>query len=156
VFERFTENARQVVVRGHTAVGRLGHAYLGTEHLLLGLVDATSGNATQILTTLDVSPAALAGQVEEIVPPGTTETGAQVPFTPRAKKVLELALRQADDLGDAHVGTEHLLIAMVEEGDGVAARVLAGAGVRREDVLRALPPAPRVDAAGREPADPGG
>jgi ATP-dependent Clp protease ATP-binding subunit ClpC len=155
VFDRFTEEAKQTLVRGNTAVRRLRHAYVGTEHLLLGLVDATSGNAIQILAALDVSPAVLAGRVEEIAPRGTTEPDAHIPFTPRAKKVLELAVRQADDLGDAHIGTEHLLIAMLEEGEGVAARVLADAGVRREDVLRALPAAPRVDAMGREPANPG-
>jgi ATP-dependent Clp protease ATP-binding subunit ClpC len=151
VFERFTENAKRVIVDGQEAGRRMRHAFYGTEHLLLGVVAARSSNAITMLAALDVSPAALASRLDEILPPGLEEPGSQIPFTPRAKTVLELALRQAIELGDAHIGTEHLLLALIEEGDGVAAQVLVSAGLDRDAVLRALPPPPRVDPNGREP-----
>jgi ATP-dependent Clp protease ATP-binding subunit ClpC len=151
MFERFTENAKRVIVDGQEAAHRMSHGYIGTEHLLLGVVAARSGNAVTMLAALDVAPARLAARVEELVPPGPEEPGSHIPFTPRAKTVLELAMGLADELGDAHIGTEHVLLGMIGEGDGVAARVLAAAGLDRDAVLRALPPAPRVDANGREP-----
>jgi ATP-dependent Clp protease ATP-binding subunit ClpC len=153
VFERFTENAKLVVVRGQTHVRRLKHNYLGTEHLLLGLVDAPHSNALRMLAALDVSPARITERVEEAVPPGAREPGSHIPFTPRAKKVLELGFQQAEQLGDAHIGTEHVLLGMLAEGEGVAAQVLAAEGLRdRDALLRVLPPAPRVDADKREAA----
>jgi ATP-dependent Clp protease ATP-binding subunit ClpC len=151
VFERFTENAKRMMVYGQEAARRMRHGYLGTEHLLLGIIEAPPGNAIAMLASLEVTPARLATRVEEIVPPGPEEPGSHIPFTRRAKTVLELAMGLADEFGDAHIGTEHVLLAMVEEGEGVAARVLAAAGLDRDAVLRALPPAPRVDANGREP-----
>jgi ATP-dependent Clp protease ATP-binding subunit ClpC len=151
VFERFTENAKLVVVRGQANVRRLKHASIGTEHLLLGLVDAPHSNALRILAALDVSPARLAERIEEAIPPGEREPDSHIPFTPRAKKVLELGFEQSGELGDAHVGTEHILLGMLLEGEGMAAQVLAAEGLRdREDVLRVLPPAPRVDAEKQE------
>ncbi len=156
MFERFTDNAKLVVVRGQTHTRRLKHQYLGSEHLLLGLADAPHSNALRILAALDVSPARVIERVNEIVPPGEEEPGSHIPFTPRAKKVLELGFQQAEELGDGHIGTEHILLGMLVEGEGVAARVLAAEGLRdRDDVLRVLPPAPRVDDQRRE-VGPGG
>jgi ATP-dependent Clp protease ATP-binding subunit ClpC len=153
VFERFTENAKLVVVRGQTHVRRLRHPYIGSEHLMLGLATAPDSNALRILAALDVSPTRIVERIEEIIPPGGAEPGSHIPFTPRAKKVLELGFQQAEELGDGHIGTEHILLGMLVEGEGVAAQVLAAEGLRnRDDVLRVLPPAPRVDAEKREVA----
>lgn len=153
MFDRFTENAKLVVVRGQAHARRLKHPHIGSEHLLLGLASAPDSNALRILAALDVSPARIVERVEETIPPGKEEPGSHIPFTPRAKKVLELGFEQAGELGDEHIGTEHILLGMLVEGEGVAAQVLAAEGLRnRDDVLRVLPPAPRVDPQKREVA----
>jgi ATP-dependent Clp protease ATP-binding subunit ClpC len=126
VFERFTEGARQVVVLAQDEARLLRHNYIGTEHILLGLLRENEGIAARVLESLDITFEEMRAQVARIIGQGdevTTTTG-QIPFTPRSKKVLELALREALSLGHNYIGTEHLLLALAREGDGVAARIL--------------------------------
>ena len=125
------------------------HNYIGTEHILLGLVSEGSGVAAQVLSSLDVTLESVREQVETIVGYGEGGMDAQIPFTPRSKKVLELSLREAMQLGHNYIGTEHLLLGLVREGEGVATRVLSNLGadpgrVRRE-VLRRLGEEPESD-----------
>jgi ATP-dependent Clp protease ATP-binding subunit ClpA len=139
VFERFTDRARRVVVLAQEEARMLNHNYLGTEHLLLGLVHEGEGVAAKVLESLGISLRAVRQQVEEIIGQGQQAPGGHVPFTPRAKKVVELARREASDLGHSYVGTEHLLLGLVREGEGVAAQVLVKlgadlAGVRQQVV----------------------
>jgi ATP-dependent Clp protease ATP-binding subunit ClpC len=131
MFERFTERARRVIVLAQHEAGALDHHYVGTEHILLGLIHEGDGVAAKALTSLGISLPEMRQAVEAIIGRGTSPRPASghIPFTPRAKKVLELSLREALDLGDDHIGTEHILLALIREGDGVAAQVLAGAGV---------------------------
>jgi ATP-dependent Clp protease ATP-binding subunit ClpC len=124
VFERFTERARQVVVFAQEEARDLKHNYIGTEHLLLGVLRVEDGLGARVLADLGVRLDEVRGQVTRIVGPGDEEPSGQIPFTPRAKKVLELALREARRLGSSHIGTEHILLGIVREGDGVAARIL--------------------------------
>jgi ATP-dependent Clp protease ATP-binding subunit ClpC len=141
MFERFTDRARRVVVLAQEESRLLRHDYIGTEHLLLGLVKAGEGAGATALTELGVSPSAVRHQVESMVGPGEQAPGGHVPFTPRAKKVVELSLREAQQLGDGFIGTEHLLLGMLREGEGVAAQILMKLGVdlerTRETVVRA-------------------
>jgi ATP-dependent Clp protease ATP-binding subunit ClpC len=139
VFERFTDRARRVVVLAQEEARMLNHNYLGTEHLLLGLVHEGEGVAARALESLGISLGAVRQQVEEIIGQGQQAPAGHVPFTPRAKKVIELARREASDLGHNYVGTEHLLLGLVREGEGVAAQVLVKlgadlAGVRQQVV----------------------
>ena len=141
MFERFTERARKVVVLAQDEARHFGHNYIGTEHILLGLVSEGSGVAAQALSSLDVTLEEVRKQVESIVGYGDGGIGAQAPFTPRSKKVLELALREAMQLGHNYMGTEHLLLGLTRENEGVAARVLFNLDidpgkVRREVLLR--------------------
>jgi ATP-dependent Clp protease ATP-binding subunit ClpC len=128
MFERFTERARSVVVLSQDEARRLNHHYIGTEHILLGLLHEADGTAAQALESLDVSLDAVRQQVEQIVGRGKLAPSGHIPFTPRAKKVLELSLRESLQLGDDGIGTEHLLLGLLREGDGVAAQVLVGLG----------------------------
>ncbi len=143
MFERFTERARQVIVLAQDEARTLGHQYIGTEHLLLGLLREEEGLAARVLDSLNVTIEEARAQVEQIVGrgPGQAETG-QIPFTPRAKHVLELALREEQMLGHNYIGTEHVLLGLVCEDEGVAARILtsfgADAGTVREAIIRRL------------------
>jgi len=134
MFERFTERARKVVVLAQEEVRRFNHNYLGTEHLLLGLLREDEGVAARALAALDVTVDEVREQVESIVGYGEEGMGAQAPFTPRSKKVLELALRESMQLGHNYIGTEHLLLGLVLEGEGVAARVLSNLDVEGDEV----------------------
>jgi ATP-dependent Clp protease ATP-binding subunit ClpC len=124
VFERFTERARQVVVLAQDEARAFQHNYIGTEHLLLGLLREEEGLAARVLETLDVTVEEVRDQVSLIIGEGDEIATGQIPFTPRAKRVLELALREALQLGHNHIGTEHILLGLVHEGEGVAMRIL--------------------------------
>jgi ATP-dependent Clp protease ATP-binding subunit ClpC len=129
MFERFTDRARRVVVLAQEEARMLEHNYIGTEHLLLGLVHEGEGVAAQALTALGVRLSEVRTQVEEIVGEGHKPPTGHIPFTPRAKKVMELSLREALQLGHNYIGTEHILLGLIREGDGVAAQVLQKVGI---------------------------
>jgi hypothetical protein len=124
MFERFTERARQVVVLAQEEARALTHNYIGTEHILLGLLREEEGLAARVLESLGITVERVRAQVVRIVGSGEEVTSGQIPFTPRAKKVLELALREALSLGHNYIGTEHILLGLVRENEGVAARIL--------------------------------
>ena len=124
MFERFTERARQVVVLAQDEARALRHNYIGTEHILLGLLREEEGLAARVLESLDITVEEVRAQVARIVGKGDAVASGQIPFTPRAKKVLELSLREALSFGHNYVGTEHILLGLVRENEGVAARVL--------------------------------
>jgi ATP-dependent Clp protease ATP-binding subunit ClpA len=151
VFERFTDRAHRVVVLAQEEARRLNHNYLGTEHILLGLVGEGEGVAARALESLGISLQAVRQQVEEIIGQGQQAPSGHIPFTPRAKKVLELASREALQLGHNYVGTEHILLGLVREGEGVAAQVLVKLGADlnrvRQQVIQLLHGYP-----GKEPA----
>ena len=128
VFERFTDGARQVVVLAQDEARRLRHDHIGTEHILLGLIHEREGVAAKALESLGISLAAVRSEVEAIVGVGPDVPSGQVSFTPRAKKVLELSLREALQLGRDYIGTEHILLGLVREEEGVAARALVRLG----------------------------
>jgi ATP-dependent Clp protease ATP-binding subunit ClpC len=136
MFERFTERARKVVVLAQEEARHFNHNYIGTEHLLLGLLREDEGVAARALAALGVTLDEVREQVESIVGYGEEGTGAQAPFTPRSKKVLELALREALQLGHNYIGTEHILLGLVRESEGVAARVLSNLDVDPDKVRR--------------------
>jgi hypothetical protein len=142
VFERFTERARQVVVLAQDEARAFRHNYIGTEHLLLGILREEEGLAARVLEALDVSLEEVRAEVTRIVGSGEELATGQIPFTPRGKKVLELALREALSLGHNHIGTEHILLGLVREGEGVAMRILlefdVDADKIRNEVIRAL------------------
>ncbi len=142
MFERFTERARQVVVLAQDEARTLKHNYIGTEHILLGLLREEEGLAARVLDTLDITVEEVRAQVARIVGQGDEVTTGQIPFTPRAKKVLELALREALSLGHNYIGTEHILLGLVRENEGVAARILldfdADAEKIRNEIIRML------------------
>lgn len=128
MFERFTDRARRVVVLAQEEAKMLNHNYIGTEHLLLGLIHEGEGVAAKALQSMDISLEAVRQQVEDIIPPGQQQPTGHIPFTPRAKKVLELSLREALQLGHNYIGTEHILLGLIREGEGVAAQVLVKLG----------------------------
>jgi ATP-dependent Clp protease ATP-binding subunit ClpC len=144
MFERFTERARQVVILGEEEARTLKHNYIGTEHILLGLLREEEGLACRVLESLDITVERVRLQVVRIVGYGEDEevTSGQIPFTPRAKKMLELALREALSLGHNYIGTEHILLGLVRENEGVAARILldfdADSEKIRNEVIRML------------------
>jgi ATP-dependent Clp protease ATP-binding subunit ClpC len=142
LFERFTERARQVVVLAQEEARTLKHNYIGTEHILLGLLREEEGLAARVLESLDITVERVRSQVVRIVGSGEEVTSGQIPFTPRAKKVLELALREALSLGHNYIGTEHILLGLVRENEGVAARILldfdADSDKIRNEVIRML------------------
>jgi len=128
MFERFTDRARRVVVLAQDEARRLDHNYIGTEHILLGLIHEGEGVAAKALQSLGISLDAVRQQVEEIIGRGQQTPSGHIPFTPRAKKVLELSLRESLQLGHTYIGTEHILLGLIREGDGVAAQVLVRLG----------------------------
>jgi ATP-dependent Clp protease ATP-binding subunit ClpA len=128
VFERFTDRARRVVVLAQEEARLLNHNYIGTEHLLLGLATEGQGVAAKALESLGIRLEALRAQVKEIIGQGQSAPTGHIPFTPRAKKVLELSLREALQLGHNYIGTEHILLGLIREGEGVAAQVLVKLG----------------------------
>jgi len=142
MFERFTERARQVVVLAQDEARALKHNYIGTEHLLLGLLREQEGIAARVLGTLEVTVEEVRSQVVRIVGEGEEVATGQIPFTPRAKRVLELSLREALAMGHNWIGTEHILLGLSREGEGVGARILDGFGVDsellRDEIVRAL------------------
>ena len=138
MFERFTDRARRVVVLAQEEARHLDHDYIGTEHILLGLIHEREGVAARALTALDISLEAVRAQVEEIVGRGSDAPGGHIPFTPRAKKVLELSLREAMALGHNYIGTEHILLGLIREGEGVAAQVLVKEGGSLDRVRQAV------------------
>jgi ATP-dependent Clp protease ATP-binding subunit ClpA len=138
VFERFTERARQVVVLAQGEARALKHNYIGTEHILLGLLREKEGLAARVLESLDVTVEEVRAQVARIVGQGEEVTTGQIPFTPRAKKVLELSLREAISLGHNYIGTEHVLLGIAREGEGVAARILLDFDADAEKVHGAM------------------
>jgi ATP-dependent Clp protease ATP-binding subunit ClpC len=142
MFERFTDRARRVVVLAQEEARRLHHNYIGTEHILLGLIHEGEGVAAKALDSLGISLDAVRQQVEEIIGRGQQAPSGHIPFTPRAKKVLELSLRESLQLGHDHIGTEHILLGLLREGDGVAAQVLVRLGADlnlvRQQVIQLL------------------
>src|ERR687888_378280 len=128
MFERFTDRARRVVVLAQEEARMLNHNYIGTEHILLGLIHEGEGVAAKALESLGISLEAVRAQVEEIIGQGGSSPSGHIPFTPRAKKVLELSLREALQLGHNYIGTEHILLGLIREGEGVAAQVLQKLG----------------------------
>ena len=142
MFERFTDRARRVVVLAQEEARLLNHNYIGTEHILLGLIHEGEGVAAKALESLGISLEAVRRQVEEIIGQGGSSPSGHIPFTPRAKKVLELSLREALQLGHNYIGTEHILLGLIREGEGVAAQVLVKLGADlsrvRQQVIQLL------------------
>jgi len=142
MFERFTDRARRVVVLAQEEARLLNHNYIGTEHILLGLIHEGEGVAAKSLESLGISLEAVRSQVEEIIGQGGASPSGHIPFTPRAKKVLELSLREALQLGHNYIGTEHILLGLIREGEGVAAQVLVKLGADlsrvRQQVIQQL------------------
>ncbi len=149
MFERFTDRARRVVALAQEEARMLNHNYIGTEHLLLGLIRESEGVAAKALESLGISLEAVRQQVKEIIGRGQQAPSGHIPFTPRAKKVLELSLREADGLGHNYIGTEHILLGLIREGSGVAAQVLVRLGAdlnrARQQVVQLLHGRPSED-----------
>jgi ATP-dependent Clp protease ATP-binding subunit ClpA len=142
MFERFTDRSRRVVVLAQEEARMLSHNYIGTEHILLGLIHEGEGVAARALKSLGIGLEAVRQQVEAIIGPGQQAPPGHIPFTPRTKKVLELALREATRLGHTYIGTEHILLGLIREGEGVAAQVLVRLGADpnrvRQQVIQLL------------------
>ena len=138
MFERFTDRARRVVVLAQEEARLLNHNYIGTEHILLGLIAEAEGVAAKVLHGLGISGNAVRDKVESIIGEGGSSPSGHIPFTPRAKKVLELSLREALQLGHNYIGTEHILLGLVREGEGVAAQVLVNLGADLSAVRHAV------------------
>nr|MCU0262091.1 AAA family ATPase [Candidatus Nanopelagicales bacterium] len=155
MFERFTDRARRVVVLAQEEARMLNHNYIGTEHILLGLIHEGEGVAAKALESMGISLESVRQQVEEIIGQGQQAPSGHIPFTPRAKKVLELSLREALQLGHNYIGTEHILLGLIREGEGVAAQVLVKLGADlnkvRQTVIQLL-----SGFQGKEPAAAGG
>ena len=128
MFERFTDRARRVVVLAQDEARMLNHSYIGTEHILLALIDEGEGVAARALAEMEISLEAVRGEVEELVGQGQQAPSGHIPFTPQAKEVLQLSLREAVQLGHNYIGTEHILLGLIREGEGVAAQVLVRLG----------------------------
>ena len=152
MFDRFTDRARKVITLARQEAQRLNHDYLGTEHILLGLVQEGSGVAANVLRNLDIDLKKIRLELEKFVKSGApTMTVGQLPFTPRAKRVLELSMEEANNLNHNYIGTEHLLLGLLREHDGYAARVLMSLGVKLEDVREEV-----MEILGADPAAGGG
>jgi len=151
MFERFTDRARRVVVLAQEESRLLHHNYIGTEHLLLGLIHEGEGVAARALGGLGISLEAVRREVEDIIGQGSSSPTGHIPFTPRAKKVMELSLREALGLGHNYIGTEHLLLGLIREGEGVAAQVLVKLGANFSRVRQQV-----VDLLSGYPGDPVG
>lgn len=153
MFERFTEATRSVIVEAQDEARRLRHTYIGTEHLVLGLLAGDATTASRVLRMWDITSAGVREAVEDIVGVGNSEPSGQVPLTPRAKDVVELAFQEALAMGCVHIGTEHLLLGLLDEGEGIGARILDDFDVTAEEVrtavareldLKHLPPPARL------------
>jgi ATP-dependent Clp protease ATP-binding subunit ClpA len=138
VFKRFTQRARSVVVLAQEEARALGHDYIGTEHILLGLLREEEGLGGLVLTELGLTADATRAQIEQVIGRGDHTTVGQIPFTPRAKKVLELSLREAIGLGHDYIGTEHILLGLAAEDEGAAARILLDFGAEGERIRNAV------------------
>src|ERR1043165_3617503 len=142
LFERFTDRARRVLVLAQEEARLLNHNFIGTEHILLGLIHEGEGTAAKALESLGITLEAVREKVEETIGPAGASTTGSPPFTPRAKKVLELSLREALQLGHNYIGTEHILLGLIREGEGVAAQVLVKLGADlnrvRQQVIQLL------------------
>ncbi|GAT68535.1 ATP-dependent Clp protease ATP-binding protein [Planomonospora sphaerica] len=134
MFERFTDRARRVVVLAQEEARRLSHDHIGTEHVLLGLLGEEDGVAARALQSFGIGLEQVRSDIEKIIGQGSAPPPGHVPFTPRAKKVLELSLREALDLRHTYIGTEHILLGLIREGEGLAAQVLTKRGARLEAV----------------------
>lgn len=134
MFERFTERARKVVVKAQDEARFLKQNYIGTEHILLGLIDEKEGIAAKVFQEIGIAFNDIRAAIKDVVTEGTSESYEHIPFTPRAKKVLELSLREALQMGHNYIGTEHILLGLLREGEGVAARVLNSLGVTLSNV----------------------
>ncbi len=160
MFERFTDRARRVVVLAQEEARLLSHSYIGTEHILLGLIHEGEGVAAKALESLGISLEAVRNQVEEMIGQGGSSPSGHIPFTPRAKKVLELSLREALQLGHNYIGTEHILLGLIREGEGVAAQVLVKLGADlsrvRQQVIQLLSGYQGPAAGGRSEQGPAG
>jgi ATP-dependent Clp protease ATP-binding subunit ClpC len=128
MFERFTDRARRVVVRAQDEARMLDHNYVGPEHVLLGLIHEGSGLAAKVLESLGISGETVRQRVEEIIGRGKQAPSGRIPFTPQSKKLLELALQESRALGHSYIGTEHILLGLIRQGEGVAAQVLSELG----------------------------
>jgi ATP-dependent Clp protease ATP-binding subunit ClpC len=160
VFERFTQRARQVVVFAQDEARALKHNYMGTEHLLLGLLREEQGLAARVLASFEITLDRVRAEIVRIVGRGDEVTGGPMPLTPRTKKVLELSLREAISLGHKYIGTEHILLGLARENEGVAMRILLDSGADaekvRNEVIRVLsggagPPPPVEAGAAADP-----
>ncbi|MGH8949886.1 MAG: ATP-dependent Clp protease ATP-binding subunit [Acidimicrobiia bacterium] len=160
MFERFTDRARRVVVLAQEEARLLNHNYIGTEHILLGLLNEGEGIAAQALESLDIDLASVREEVVKIIGQGQQSPSGHIPFTPRAKKVLELSLREALQLGHNYIGTEHILLGLIREGEGVAAQVLQQLGAElqkvRQTVIQLLSGPGGSEQQSSEPAGAGG
>ena len=134
MFERFTNQSRRVVVLAQEEARRLNHNYIGTEHLLLGLLHEGRGSAARVLTAMDITLGAARDQVVAIIGQGQGQPSGHIPFTPRAKKSLELSLREALQLGDGYIGTGHLLLGLIQQGDNMAVKILGQLGADLNDL----------------------
>jgi predicted DNA-binding transcriptional regulator AlpA len=159
VFDKLTDRARRSVVLAQEQARLLNHNYIGTEHLLLGLLVVAEGVAFQALNSLGVNAADVVREIDDLIGRGTTTPEGPIPFTPRTQKVFELSLRSALDLGHNYIGTEHLLLALVREGEGVAVQALERLGPKKEavrqtvlDILQGLGPSARIPKPGLFPA----
>ncbi len=152
MFDRFSDRARRAIVRAQEEARVLNHNHVGTEHILLGLIAEKQGAASRALSSLNVTLEAARGQVREIVGEGAQEMSGHIPFTPRAKKVVELSLREALGMRSEIIGTEHLLLGLIAEGDGVGAQILerlgTGAQTVRETVVQLATAGPEAEPAG--------
>ena len=152
MFERFTEKAIKVIMLAQEEARRLGHNFVGTEQILLGLIGEGTGVAAKVLKSMGVNLKDARVEVEKIIGRGSGFVAVEIPFTPRAKRVLELSLEEARQLGHNYIGTEHLLLGLIREGEGVAARVLENLGVDlakvRTQVIRMLGETAEVGAGG--------
>ncbi|MFO7292970.1 MAG: Clp protease N-terminal domain-containing protein, partial [Acidimicrobiia bacterium] len=138
MFERFTDRARRVVVLAQEEARSLNHNYIGTEHILLGLLNEGEGIAAKALESLGIGLDSVRDEVVKIIGPGQQSPTGHIPFTPRAKKVLELSLREALQLGHNYIGTEHILLGLIREGEGVAAQVLQQLGAELQKVRQSV------------------
>jgi ATP-dependent Clp protease ATP-binding subunit ClpC len=154
VFERFTDRARRVVVLAQEEARLLSHHYIGTEHILLGLIREGEGLAYRALDEVGIGLEVARAEVETVVGRGKSEPSGHIPFTPRAKKTLELSLREALQLGHDYIGTEHILLGLIREGQGPAIEVLdrlgGGADLARQEVLRLVHSEPAPESASGE------
>ncbi|MFQ5505802.1 MAG: Clp protease N-terminal domain-containing protein, partial [Planctomycetota bacterium] len=157
MFDRFTDRAKKVMSLARQEAQKFNHEYIGTEHILLGLVQEGNGVAANVLQKMGVDLEKIRQEVEKIVKSGPSmATMSNLPFTPRAKKVLELAMEEASQLGHNYIGTEHLLLGLIKENEGIAAQVLLNLRVKLEDVRNQVLEFLGADTAGADELESGG